>query len=122
MKKKLIAFTFAFLISGMFITSSKYAHDHHSHEKLNKDGILLSASKGVSALVSRREKIEGIELNGTWIDKSTTSKEIKKEGKGYYIVSFSNEKVGKILYILISDEGTIYDANFSGQFPGLKDK
>jgi len=49
-----------------------------------------------------------------------SDKRIHKKGDGYYIVGLTNIKEEKSLFILMSISGEVYDANFTGNFPGLK--
>ena len=59
-------------------------------------------------------------LDKSWNDISTGEKRIHRKGDGYYIVSATNKMKGKTLYILMSIGGEVFDANFSGDFKGLK--
>ncbi len=64
--------------------------------------------------------IEGAALDASWENTAENDKKISKKGNGYYIVSFAGKST-KILYVLISDRGEVYDANYSGKFEDLKD-
>lgn len=59
-------------------------------------------------------------LHPSWKNIPIENGAINKKGNGYYIVSITNKHQGKILYILLSINGEVYDANFTGVFPGLK--
>ncbi len=59
-------------------------------------------------------------LHPSWSSLRVSEKRLYKKGNGYYIISLSNTSQGKTLYILMSIEGEVYDANFTGVFPGLK--
>lgn len=96
-------------------------HTHSHAKKLDDQGALAAASKGVTAIINQNHPVEDTLLDSTWRDTSSVDQKISKKGNGYYIVSFNNKESGKILYVLISDTGEIYDANFSGKFDGLKD-
>jgi hypothetical protein len=43
-----------------------------------------------------------------------------KKGSGYYLVSVLNTVEEKTLYVLMSDAGEVYNANFTGEFDGIK--
>ncbi|TGN16937.1 DUF6488 family protein [Leptospira idonii] len=121
MKNNLTKWLLTLALMGSVFGSGTFAHDHSSHKKLSKSEILASASKGVSALIAKKEKVDGSRLDVSWEDKSVTSDAIEKEGEGYYIVKFTNAKLAKSLFLLISASGDIYDANFTGVFKNLKD-
>lgn len=59
-------------------------------------------------------------LPGSWAKQDIVSAKIYKTGLGYRIVEVSNAEENKTLYILMSITGDVYDANFSGNFPALK--
>ncbi|PJZ77417.1 MULTISPECIES: DUF6488 family protein [Leptospira] len=124
MKNKFLNTALAFSIIGLLVGANVYAHGDHKHEeagKLGKKEAISAAAKGVASIISKKEKIEGVELDATWNDKAVTSRAIKKEGSGYYIIRFTNQKLNKNLFILLSDDGEVFDANFSGVFKDLKE-
>jgi len=45
---------------------------------------------------------------------------IYTKGTGYIVVSVLNESEKKTLYILMSESGEVFDANFTGKFDGIK--
>jgi len=100
-------------------------HDHshsHAHEvKLDDKALLAAASHGVSAIIKQKHEIDGSPLSEAWAETPEAAKSFKKKGPGYSIVKFENKGKNKALYILISDAGQVYDANFSGEFIGLKE-
>ncbi|PJZ29494.1 DUF6488 family protein [Leptospira kmetyi] len=111
-------------VSILLLVTSIYGHGDHKHgaeRKVDKKEAIQIASKGVANLVSKKEKIDGVELNSSWNNTDNVSKTIHKKGEGYFIVQLANRKLVKSLYILISDDGEIYDANFSGIFKNLKE-
>lgn len=59
-------------------------------------------------------------LNKSWKNIAEDKQSVYKSGDGYYIISIENTIEEKTLYILMSIQGEVYDANFSGAFPGLK--
>ncbi|MCW8830356.1 MAG: DUF6488 family protein [Gammaproteobacteria bacterium] len=59
-------------------------------------------------------------LAPSWKTLTKESTNIKTEGNGYYIVAVANAAEGKTLYVLMSASGSVYDANFSGEFPKVK--
>lgn len=100
-----------------------HGHDHgHSHgapSKLDDKGLIAAASVGVTAIIQQKIKVEEKLLDGSWATILETAKSVSKKGHGYAIVKF-NKDSEKALYILLSDIGEIYDANYSGEFVGLE--
>ena len=104
-----------------------HSHDHnhgHSHsapKKLDDKGLIAAASKGVNAIVLQKLEIDGELLDESWSNTADAAKSVRKKGAGYSIVKFDKKDSKKSLYVLLSDIGEIYDANFSGEFSDLKD-
>ncbi len=125
MKIQLLAATLMLATAPLAYAGS--GHDHgggtHSHveaaKKIDEKGAIAVAAQGVSAIIENKQPVEGKPLDAIW--GSNTDKRINKKGNGYYIVSFDVKAAGKTLYVLLSDAGEIYDANYSGKFEGLKD-
>ncbi|MFO7647624.1 DUF6488 family protein, partial [Halomonas campaniensis] len=59
-------------------------------------------------------------LEGSWKTLTKEAAKIKIKGDGYYIASVANKAEGKILYVLMSASGSVYDANFTGELPKVK--
>jgi len=59
-------------------------------------------------------------LPPSWKTLTKSSTKIETKGEGYYIVSVTNQGEGKTLYVLMSATGSVYDANFTGEFPKVK--
>ncbi len=60
------------------------------------------------------------QLGSGWKGLGKETANLVTKGKGYYIVSVTNQAEGKTLYVLMSVSGSIYDANFTGEFPKVK--
>lgn len=58
-------------------------------------------------------------LDASWKDIPDDGVAIKKSGPGYYVVAMKNENEKQVLYVLMSNTGSVYDANFSGEFKGI---
>lgn len=116
----------------LLMTAPAYAgpgHDHgHSHggdshahsevKTLDESGITAAATDALPALVDQGQEVDGAPLPEAWLGAVDTAK-VHQKGNGYYIVSFTGEK-DEALYLLLSDAGEVYDANFSGEFESLK--
>jgi len=128
---KLATLTAALLLATAPATYAGSGHDHghshggstHSHgeeaKKIDDKGAIAAASNGVAAIIEQKHQVEGSALDAAWATTADADKKISKKGNGYYIVSFAG-KDSKTLYVLLSDAGEVYDANYSGAFEGLE--
>ncbi len=100
--------------------SKKHSHNHKTTppKKLDTQGLIAAASKGVATLVKGKNLVEGQPLGALWAETPEESKTVSKTGPGFSIIRFRNKD--KSLFVLVSDNGEIYDANFSGKFEDLK--
>ncbi len=129
---KLAPLAAALLLATAPVAYAGSGHDHghshggstHSHDKAAKKiddkGAIAAASKGVAAIIEQKKPVEGAALDAAWSTTADADKKISKKGNGYYIVSFAGKDT-KTLYVLLSDAGEVYDANYSGKFEGLKE-
>jgi len=113
--KKILSF---FAVTVM-TSQLAFAHgDGHGHAQMSTEQAISAASETAKAIVEQNIKIAGGKLDASWANVADSDKSISSKGNGYYIISLKNE--GKTLYILLSDEGEFYDANFIGTFEGLE--
>lgn len=109
------------LLSLMFMLYSQSAQSHSGgHGPVSETQAIDIASFIVDQFINNNPGLGFGKLNRNWNDLQEDEKRIYKKGDGYYIVSATNRKEGKTLYILMSIAGEVYDANFSGEFEGLK--
>lgn len=107
--------------------SHGHSHEHgHSHsttkpKSLGSKELISLASKHVIAMVSIKHSIEKAPLASSWTKIPDTQKSIAKKGADYSIVKFEDSAAKKSLFILVSETGELYDANFTGEFKGLKE-
>jgi len=109
------------LILILFV-SCQLAFPHaggHGREPITSSQALVIASEYVTALLNQGIKVEGTKLDQSWKNISDKSLSIHAKGEDYYIVSFNNKELGNKLYLLISNRGEFYDANYSGSFKDL---
>ncbi|HEY9033784.1 MAG TPA: DUF6488 family protein, partial [Pseudomonadales bacterium] len=59
-------------------------------------------------------------LDGSWTQLGANDTAISKSGPGYYIVALKNMAEDRTLYVLMSNTGDVYDANFTGLFDGIQ--
>lgn len=104
--------------------SSQLAFAHgsgHGGQPISNEMAIIEAGNNVAAVVKQQTEIEGSKLDSSWENIPASDKAVSKKGDGYYVVSVNNKAQSKTLYVLISDQGEFYDANFSGKFEGLEE-
>ena len=131
MKIQLLAATLMLATAPLAYAGSGHDHGHthggstHSHSeaaaKLDEEGAISVATKALAAIIENKQPVEGTPLDAAWGNTAIADKKISKKGNGYYIVSFDIKGAGRTLYVLLSDTGEIFDANYSGKFKDLKD-
>ena len=115
MKKILLLLTF------LVITQSQIVFAHGGgHGPISETRAIDVASFTVNQFVHFDSGLDFGKLNKSWNAISKDEKRIHRKGDGYYIVSATNKQEGKTLYVLMSIGGEVYDANFTGEFKGLK--
>ncbi len=110
-------------IIAVLTLSSQLAFAHgngHGGKPISNEMAIIEADNNVAAVVKQQIDIEGSKLDASWENIPASDKAINRKGEGYYIVSLNNKAQDKTLYVLISDQGEFYDANFSGTFEGLE--
>lgn len=106
------------LFTGMLFSASALAHQSHVHlSDQSAPGV------GLKAAADLTKKDAGLgfgKLPASWAAVPVKNAKIHKKGKGYYVVAVTNGEEKKTLYVLISDEGEAYDANFTADFNDIK--
>lgn len=109
------------LIALTLLTSQLvFSHSDHAHGPISESAAESLALDVASNLSTRDAGLGFGQLAKTWMSLPAENVAISKKGPGYYIVAVQNESDKKTLYILMSEVGEVYDANFSGEFKGLK--
>ena len=118
--KILVSLLFCILL---FITQYAFAHGDHEYQQprvISETVALIVAQRAVTSM-SRKDVGLGFgQLGESWSMLGKEDMTIYKQGTGYYVTSVLNKNEAKTLFILMSDSGEVYDANFSGQFDGIK--
>jgi hypothetical protein len=110
-----------FLLSFLVMTQSQSVLAHGGgHGPISETRAIDVATYTVNQFVHFDAGLGFGKLNKNWNNISTDDKRIHRKGDGYYIVSATNKQEGKTLYVLMSIGGEVYDANFTGEFKGLK--
>lgn len=108
----------------------EHSHGHkHSHgpsktpikqKALSSKELIKAATKNVKAMVSKKHPIDKAPLNASWTKIPEAQKSIFKKGTGYSIIKLEDKTAKKALFVLMSETGELYDANFTGAFKGLE--
>ena len=93
------------------------AHSDHG-SPITADQAVDQAAYLVALMVQKEEKVEGESLEKIWI--GAKDKKIFKKSFSYFVVSFHDAKLNRILYIMLDAYGDFKGANFSGTFKGVK--
>ncbi|AKH68784.1 hypothetical protein IMCC21906_01105 [Spongiibacter sp. IMCC21906] len=107
------------MVFSVFLGQQAFAHGNHQPPVSNEQAIAIAADiargfagvdpqLGFGALAQSWGQVEGADAA------------IADRGQGYLIVKVVNEAEAQALYILMSEEGEVFDANLTGKFPGIK--
>ena len=109
------------LVLLTLVTSpSLFAHSDHAHGPISESAA-QSLALGFAANLSSRDAGLGFgQLPKSWASVLIKNVVIYTKGTGYIVVSVLNESEKKTLYILMSESGEVFDANFTGKFDGIK--
>lgn len=96
------------------------AHGDHNHPPIEPKEAEQAALRAAGYFTTRDMGLGFGQLDKSWNELSVEAAKVSRSENGYFIVAVKNAAKGKTLYVLLSDGGDIYDANFSGEFPKLK--
>lgn len=113
---------FASIVMLLTLLSSQvvFAHGDHHHDPLSEPEAQALALEVAGKLSSHDAGLGFGQLDKSWGSVPAKNTAIAKKGEGYYIVSVLNDSNQKNLFILMANDGEVYDANFSGEFEGIK--
>lgn len=100
-------------------SANSFSHSG-GHDPVSEKEAIFIASNVVIQFVNSDAGLGFGKLKKSWKNISEDNKRIHVKADGYYIVSFNNKTEDKTLYFLLSRSGEVYDANFKGEFKGLK--
>ncbi len=109
-----------FMLLVLIISQPMLAHEDHSHGPISALSAQALALDVAANLSSRDAGLGFGQLSQSWASIPDKNVSTSKKGKGYYIVSVLNDTEKKTLYILMTEGGEVYDANFTGEFEGIK--
>ena len=109
------------IVSVIILLTSQLAYSHGAHEPVMNEAQVMAL--GISAASQFSTQDTGLEIGKlpkSWASLKEKNVSIHKKGKGYDILKIENEADERILYVLVSNTGRVYDANFIGTFKNLK--
>ena len=113
--KKLTSLIFIGLI---FCTQLVLAHDNHA---TISDPDMQKIGKEAAANLTTQDPGLGFgKLPASWNDVPLNKAKIHKKYHGYTVVAVTNDIEKKTIFFVVSDDGDVYDANFTGEFKNLK--
>ena len=119
---KTLASTILFSIT-LFLTQLAVAHGEHEYQEpvVIPESVALIVAQRATTSMSKKDSGLGFgQLSESWSAVPKEDLAIYKKGVGYYVVSVLNQNEGKTLYLLMADNGEVYDANLIGEFEGIK--
>lgn len=107
------------LFSLIGLSQTAMAHGDHSHPVNEKQAQQIALDM-VWQFTQNDPGLDFGKLPASWGKQEIVSATIYKTGPGYRIVQVSNLAETTSLYVLMSITGDVYDANFTGDFPALR--
>lgn len=111
---KVLMVVAALAVSGQALSHGG-GHDPISEQQA------VGIAKYVTVKLTEEDRGMGFgKLDESWKAVPEEKVGISKSGPGYYVVALEHEEEGRTLYILMSETGSVYDANFTGEFKGIE--
>ncbi len=109
----------ALLLVWLIQPSSVLAHPG-DHGPVNENQAMGIALYTADQLVEFDAGLGFGRLDASWQNLPVEVTRIHVRGNGYFIVGVENTFENRTLFVLMSDVGEVYDANFTGEFEGLE--
>jgi hypothetical protein len=109
------------IFAALVLLTSQLAYSHGSHAPVMNEAQIMAL--GVSAASQFSTQDTGLpigKLPESWASLKENNVSIHKKGRGYYILKIENGADERTLYVLVSNAGRVYDANFTGAFKDIK--
>ena len=106
------------LVVIVLFSSHALAHPG-GHGPVNDDQALAIAENVARRLADEDFGLGFGQLKPSWKELPAGSVRVQMKGEGHMIIAVENKKEGKILFVLMSKNGSVYDANFTGIFKKL---
>lgn len=97
------------------------AHEGHDHSFITEPAAMV-VGKDYSVQLTENDGGFGFgKLPESWRKVPAKNTKLHRNGDGFYIVSVTNDAEQKTLYVLMTSNGDVSNANFTGEFEGLKE-
>ncbi|MEX1665273.1 DUF6488 family protein [Zhongshania arctica] len=106
------------LLASLFVSSNLLAHGS-GHAPVTEKKALAIATQTVQGFANIDPQLGFGKVPASWANIGNEAATIFQSGDGYYIFKVVNPSDERTLYILMSAEGQVYDANTSGKFEGV---
>lgn len=117
--KQLLIIILSTMISTALFSNTALGHGG-SHHPISPQKAQVVAVKLANQFTTLDPGLGFGKLPQSWLDLPITQASIHASSQGYYIIKLNNNAEKKNLYVLMAVSGEVYDANFSGEFKGLK--
>ena len=106
------------LLLSLFCSQLLYAHGG-GHAPISSQKALEIGATIAKGFANIDPQLGFGKMPANWGQVKVDSASIYQQGKGYFIVRVANSQDPRLLYVLISEEGEVFDANLSGKFEGV---
>lgn len=115
MKRLMAVFSFSMFLS----IPPTIAHEGHEHSFVTET-VAIEIGRDYSVRFTQKDGGYGFgKLPESWSNVPAKNAKLHKNGDGYYIVSVTNDAEQKTLYVLMTSNGDVNNANFNGEFKEL---
>ncbi|MEN0037844.1 MAG: DUF6488 family protein [Cellvibrio sp.] len=121
MKNLLSASLLSAMLLGVLSSSpAVLAHEGHDHSYVTETKAITIGRDTTTHFTQNDPGFGFGKLPASWRDLPIANARLLKNGDGYYIVTVTNEAEKKTLFLLMTSNGDVYGANFTGEFEQLK--
>jgi hypothetical protein len=108
------------VLALLLCSAPAWAHEDHGQltPALSQKIVAEQSQAELLFMVETGRPIDGKVLDGNW--NKAKPPQLYRKGTGYFIFVFTHPKTAKNLYILMSDTGEFFAANFSGTFEAIE--
>lgn len=110
----------AMLLGVLCSTQTVMAHEGHDHSYVTESNAIVIGKDTATQFTQNDPGFGFGKLPGSWGDLPAGSARLLKNGDGYYIVTVTNDVEKKTLFLLMTSNGDVYGANFTGEFKQLQ--
>lgn len=106
------------LIIAVLFTTHAWAHPG-GHGPVNDEQAIAIAENVARRLADEDFGLGFGQLKPSWKELPAGSVRLHTRGAGFMVMAVQNKAEARVLYVLMSENGSIYDANFTGVFKKL---